>query len=472
MWYYFLKRIFLFIPMFLLISMLVFGLSKASPGDSAERLLQLEGETMPVGGSRSLAFFYQHYQRESARLGLDKPAFYFSFLPAAYPDTLYKINQPYRQKALRKLVAKYGNWTIVEHYFNQISEFESQLFAATASKGTKFNEAKRTVRALFVNWKKPILIVHFRNIKTELQKDSTVYAALERPFEKVEKAFLEIEKKATPSQMNFPKIVWRGLDNQYHNWLVNFIKGDFGVSLINGQTVFGKIKTALFWTLIINGLALFFTCLIAIPLGVLAAQRAGSILDSQISFWSFILYALPVFWIGTLLLTLFATPDFGLHFVNTGLCSLPKSAPFWQQLGCHARQLFLPVFCLTYPALAFLIQQMRSSMLTTLNSDYIQTARAKGLTERQIIWKHAFRNALFPIITILGNLLPRLIAGSVIVEVIFNLPGMGWLLLESIRVEDYPVVFVVLLLGAALTMIGLLVADLIYTIADPRVKFD
>lgn len=469
---YFLKRLFLFFPLFFLISLLIFGLSKATPGNPAERLMQLEGEANPNGGSRSLAFFHQQYERETARMGLNKPAFYFSFLPAAYPDTLHKISLPDQEKTIRKLIAKYGNWKIIEQYFQKIGAFESQLFATTASLGTKFNESKRLTRGLFKHWKKPIILNHFEKLEQEIIKDSTVHLTLKSPLQNLKDSFHRIEKEATPQRMNYPKIIWHGADNQYHNWLKKFVCGDFGVSLTNGQTVSQKINTALFWTLVINSIALFFTFSIALPLGVLAAKKAGSRLDEQISFWSFLLYALPVFWIGTLLLTLFATPDFGLHFVNTGLCALPNSTPFLQQFSCHVRQLFLPVFCLTYPSLAFLIQQMRSSMIAVLQKDFVRTARAKGLTEKQVIWKHGFRNALFPMVTILGNIFPRLIAGSVIVEVIFNLPGMGWLLLESLRAADYPVVYIVLLLGATLTMFGMLIADLVYAFIDPRVRFE
>lgn len=450
--------------------MLIFGLSKATPGDPAEELLEQDGGAMPTGGRNSLNFSYQQYQQKTIKLGLDKPAFYFAITPLAYPDSLYKINHPFRKKAMRKLLAQYGNWTMVDAYFKSLESFEWQLFDATASSGTKFNEAKRTLKQLFKSYKTVDVELYFSSLTKEISTDSLVFASLYSPLEKVQNDFLAIEENATTNLLNFPKFVWYGFDNQYHHWLINFLSGDFGISLKNGQSVTKKISTALFWTLIINGLALFFTYLIAIPIGVYAAQKVSSNFDFQTSFWSFLLYSLPVFWIGTMLLTFLATPDFGLHIFNTGLCNLPDSAPFFERLGCQLRQLVLPVLCLTYPSLAFLIRQMRGSMLTTLKTNYIKTAAAKGLQENAILWKHAFRNALFPMITILATIFPRMIAGSVIVEVIFNLPGMGWLLLGSIRANDYPVVFVILLLGASLTMIGLLVADVLYVWADPRVS--
>ena len=136
-----------------------------------------------------------------------------------------------------------------------------------------------------------------------------------------------------------------------------------------------------------------------------------------------------------------------------------------------ARQLVLPVFCLTYGSLAFITQQMRNAMLEVLEQDFIRTARAKGLPERQVIWKHALRNALFPIITLFGAVFPAMMAGSVVIESIFNLPGMGKLAVESIRNQDWPVVYAILLLSASLTMAGLLISDWLYAMADPRVTY-
>lgn len=469
---YLLKRILLFFPIFLLISMLIFGLSKATPGDPAERLLLLDGGARPSGGSNSLNFFYQQHQQEVIHLGLDKPAFYFSIMSFAYPDSLFKINQPFRKKAMRKLLAKHGNWTEIDMYFKNLTHFESQLFDATAASGTKFNDAKRTVIRLFTTYNSAEIERHFLNLKTEIVIDSLVFSTLNPSLENLQNAFQKIAKNETPQLLNFPKLVWYGFDNQYHNWLRKLLTGNFGISLVNGQSVSKKIGNALFWTLIVNGLALFFTYLIAIPIGVYAAKKVGSQFDFYTSFGAFMLYSLPVFWVGTMLLTFLATPDFGLHWFNTGLCNLPDSTPFFPLLGCQIKQLILPIFCLTFPSLAFLIRQMRGSMLIVLKTNYIQTAAAKGLQEKPILWKHAFRNALFPIITIFATIFPRMVAGSVIVEVIFNLPGMGWLLLESIRAEDYPVFFVVLLLSAALTMIGILVADILYIWADPRVAIN
>ena len=138
--------------------------------------------------------------------------------------------------------------------------------------------------------------------------------------------------------------------------------------------------------------------------------------------------------------------------------------------GVRFQHFFLPVVCVTYGALAYITRQVRNSMLGILQSDYIRTARAKGLSERQVIWKHAFPNALFPLITMFGSILPSAIAGALIVELIFNIPGIGKLTIDSIYTKDWPIVYALLLLTAIMTVVGILLAYLLYAWADPRVQ--
>ncbi len=184
------------------------------------------------------------------------------------------------------------------------------------------------------------------------------------------------------------------------------------------------------------------------------------------------LYSLPVFWIATLLQVFFTTPEYGMDwFPTAGLSELPPTAPFWERLLDQTAHIFLPVVCLTYGSLAFISRQMRGGMLQVLDQDYIRTARAKGLPERRVIWRHAFRNALFPIITLIGSVFPSILAGSVVIEVIFGIPGMGKLTVDAIFARDWPVVFAVLMMASVLTVAGLLVSDMLYAWADPRVRF-
>jgi len=176
-----------------------------------------------------------------------------------------------------------------------------------------------------------------------------------------------------------------------------------------------------------------------------------------------------------MMVVFFTTPEYGEWtniFPNIGLGKLRSTAPFWDRFWETAKHLILPVLCLSYARIAFISRQMRGGMLNVLQSDFIRTAKAKGLNEQQVIWKHGFRNSLFPIITMLASVLPLTLAGSVVIEVIFNIPGMGKLTLDAILTNDYPIIFVILMMSAIMTMLGILIADILYAFADPRVSFD
>ncbi|MBK9015527.1 MAG: ABC transporter permease [Saprospiraceae bacterium] len=150
---------------------------------------------------------------------------------------------------------------------------------------------------------------------------------------------------------------------------------------------------------------------------------------------------------------------------------IPTSAPWWKQIWLAVPHLLLPIFCVTYPSVAYISRQARGGMANVLGQDYIRTARAKGLPERAVIWKHGFRNALFPLITLFASVLPAAIAGSVAIEVIFDIPGMGLLTYDAIFQKDWPIVFTVLMLGSVLTVAGMLLADILYAFTDPRIKY-
>ncbi|HNI45181.1 MAG TPA: ABC transporter permease, partial [Chitinophagales bacterium] len=232
------------------------------------------------------------------------------------------------------------------------------------------------------------------------------------------------------------------------------------------------IWDAVRWTLLINVVSLTISYLLSIVLGVWSAVRKGTLSDQISTALLFVLYSLPSFWVATILIVFFTSPEYGMNFFPPGqVTDLPSDAPFMKRFFDIAYHLFLPILCITYGSLAFISRQMRGGMLSVLKQDYIRTARAKGLSEDQVVWKHAFRNSLFPIITLFAAIFPATIAGSVVIEVIYSIPGMGMLTLNSITARDWPVVFTVLLFAAVLTMIGNLVADLLYALVDPRVSF-
>ena len=257
---------------------------------------------------------------------------------------------------------------------------------------------------------------------------------------------------------------------QYWSWLKKLGRGDLGTSFsADHRPVRDKILKRLPITITINVLSLLIIIVIAVPIGVLSAVHQDSLFDKITAVIVFIGFAVPTFWLALLLMIFF-----GIHLgwlPISGLRSLNyEYLGTWGQLTDLARHLILPVFISAFGGLAGLSRYMRANMLEVIRQDYILTARAKGLSERQVIYRHALRNALLPAITILGLSIPGLIGGSVIFETIFAIPGMGQLFYMSVMARDYPTVMGILLIGAILTLVGNLIADVSYAVADPRIR--
>ena len=268
-----------------------------------------------------------------------------------------------------------------------------------------------------------------------------------------------------------PRIIWYGFQNQYHRWISGFVTGDFGISYQDKRPVSSKIFDALKWSMILSLLSILIAYIVAIPLGVRSAVDKGKNSEKFITTLLFLLYSLPNFWIATMLIRYLGDGNGIGLFPIYGLGNLPETAPFLDRFLETAYHFVLPLFCLTYASFAFISRQMRGGMLNILEMDYIRTARAKGLEKSVVIWKHAFRNSLIPIITLFANIFPAAISGSFIIEVIYSIPGMGQLTLKAIFARDYPIVFTVLMFSAILTLIGNLVADILYAYVDPRISF-
>jgi len=265
-----------------------------------------------------------------------------------------------------------------------------------------------------------------------------------------------------------------GLDQplhiQYWRWFQKVAVGDFGISLSqDARPVIEKIREALPITLFLNSLSLVLILAISIPIGVYSATHQYSVVDRATTVFVFLGFAMPTFWLAILCMMFFGV-ELGWLPVS-GLQSLDYAylSP-WQQFVDRLRHIIMPVGIAALTSLAGMSRYARSSMLEVFRQDYVTTARAKGLTERTVIYKHALRNALMPVVTILGLSIPSLIGGSVIFETIFAIPGMGRLFYNSVLMRDYTVVMGVLVIGAVLTLIGNLIADMMYAVVDPRLR--
>ncbi len=265
-----------------------------------------------------------------------------------------------------------------------------------------------------------------------------------------------------------------GLDKplviQYGEWLGRFVRLDFGNSFSQDRRpVLDKIVERLPITISINLLSIVAILATAIPIGIYSATHRGSLFDRLTTILVFIGFAAPSFWLALLLMDFFGVRLGVLPIA--GLKSLDyDSLGLFGKIFDLGRHLILPVFISTFGGLAGFSRYMRSNMLEVIRQDYILTARAKGLSEQTVIYRHALRNALLPVITILGLSVPGLIGGSVIFETIFAIPGMGKLFYDGVMMRDYPLIMGILVMGAILTLIGNLLADLCYAFADPRIR--
>ncbi|MFA9460579.1 ABC transporter permease [Thiohalorhabdus methylotrophus] len=257
---------------------------------------------------------------------------------------------------------------------------------------------------------------------------------------------------------------------QYWLWLKRVAVLDFGQSFSSdNRPVLTKIGERLPVTLAINIASLLVILAVALPVGVISAVRQNSLLDRSLTVIVFLAFAIPGFWLALLLMVLFGVqlgwlPVSGIHGFDY------EQLGFWGKLGDLAEHLVLPVVVSAFAGIAAFSRYVRSNMLEVIRQDYVLTARAKGLAERTVIYRHALRNALLPVITLLGLSVPGLIGGSVIFETIFGIPGMGQLFFNAVLMRDYPVVMGILVIGAILTLLGNLLADLAYAWADPRVR--
>lgn len=273
---------------------------------------------------------------------------------------------------------------------------------------------------------------------------------------------------------------WRaqyGLDRplhvQYGVWLKNLFTLNFGESFKDNQPVWNKIIERIPVTVKLNVFSILLVYVVAIPLGIYSATHANSLGDRATTLIAFVLFAIPLIWAATMAIVFICGGDFLYLFPPAGLQSLDYSDQwsFWQKLKDQAWHLFLPVVLLSYDGFAGLSRYMRSSMLEVLRQDYVQVARSKGLDERIVILKHVLRNSLIAQVTLLASILPALLGGSVIIETIFSIPGLGQLGYESVLARDYPTVMALFSVSAILTLIGILFSDLLLAVVDPRIAF-
>jgi peptide/nickel transport system permease protein len=487
---YIAKRILLFIPTLVIITIIGFFISVNAPGDPVESMMSAAGTTGEMGGQSLGQLQQKKYWKQ--KLGLDLPVFYFSLEKYSYPDTLYRIYDKNEREALSRLLDEHGNWQQISDYSRKLSLFYNNLITFDPSSpdlkeeeknlvNENFNTIKFETLSLRSSWQEPVIFSRMNTID-RLVKSNPLMHVLEVQLGEVKAAYDQIKQKETKWKSYLPAVYFYG-NNQYHRWLFGdggvyskgILRGDFGTSYQTkdavSKTIFDRIGWSLFFTIV----SVIIAYLVSIPIGVKAARHRGGRFDRVSSVVLFGLYSLPNFFVAILLLMLFANPDVFDILPASGVKpseGYPEDANIFQKIWLTLPHLVIPMICYSYSSFAFLSRIMRGSLIENIGLDYVRTARAKGLAESAVVWKHAFRNSLLPIITICSAVFPAAVGGSVILETIFTIPGMGLEAFNAIASQNYPMIIAVLTLTSVLTLIGYLVSDILYAAADPRITYN
>ncbi|MEO5570870.1 MAG: ABC transporter permease subunit [Bacteroidia bacterium] len=472
---YILRRILIFIPTLFIITLFAFIISVNAPGDPVDRMmssLKSGEETVQKENSKELKTYWKK------KLGLDLPLFYFSLHALSTADTLYKIYDTSEKETLERLIYKYGNWKEISAYHTSLLNLEKRLDNNTTFaflNADKFIQLKYEIFSLKYIYDNSAIESRIKSIQ-KLMSDGNSLPDIGN----IKSNYERIKIKSTPWK-NFIPVISFYKHNQYHRWLFGdgvyskgILRGDFGISYITKQPVSKVIGERIGWSFFFILVAVILAYFISIPVGAKAGSKKDSAFDKVSSITLFVLYSLPVFWVATLLLMTFANPDVLFIFPASGVKpanGFPEAASLFEKIKLTLPYLVLPVICYTYGSLAFLARTMRVSMLEEINRDYVRTARAKGLSESKVIYKHALRNVLFPAITVFANFFPLVISGVVVIETIFTIPGMGLETFIAIQNQNYPMLIAIFTITGMLTLVGYLVSDILYALTDPRISF-
>lgn len=481
---YILKRLLWFIPTLVLVTLLGFLLLVSSPGDPLDQLVPALSAKNPQEHEAERSYW-------SKQLGLDLPVFYFSVTTWAEPDTLYKLQDPEKRKAYRALLHLSGNAEALNRYYAGIERsrglmkdwLQRGIADSTLSTGrlrameAPWNSIEGAFDKLETNGDTLQIRLCIRSIRNAQSLIAQGIPDLAAP---VEAGFGTLFTEKTRYKNYIPKITWYGTHNRYHQWLFGnglhkgVIRGDFGISYIHKQPVMTVISDKMIWSLVFSLLSIILAYFISIPIGMRLADKPHARTNRLIQAGLFLLYSTPVFFGGVLLLMLFANPDVLSLFPPSGIKPIggySDDAGFFEKLADSLPYMVLPLICYTYSSLAYISRLTQTSLLEQLPLDYIKTARAKGLSEKALIRRHALRNSLLPLITVFSAIFPSIIGGSVIIESIFTIPGMGLETVKAIIAKDYPIVIAVITLSCILTMLSYLLADILYAWADPRIRY-
>jgi peptide/nickel transport system permease protein len=472
------------VPTFLAISLIVFAVVNFAPGNPGAKQAGAEGGQQANTGE----------QRESYRIfkeqfNLDKPVLL---------NTRFSLSTDEVEQVLIQVLNEDGSVSPADRIVSQETVENWGRYAVPALIEILSNSENVGLRALAsqrltINARKRMAGEFRKDLTTEQKEQNKIIAAEIESFKgkyfvtegmEDSRAISEADSKAfwnewyndNKSEFDYStgdKVSILLLDTRFAKYWGNLARLDFGVSHLDKRPVLEKVTSKLKYSLSLAVTSVLLAYLISLPLGIWSAVNENSPADRLVTLILFMLYSLPSFFVGVVLLNFFTIGNPLQLFPTAGFESIDTSEmTTLEHIKDIAWHIFLPIVCMTYGALAALSRYARTGLLDTIRADFIRTARAKGLSEPVVIIKHAARNGMIPIITLMATLLPVLIGGSVVIEVIFGIPGMGKLGFEAIMLRDYNVIMAILLISSLLTLIGMLLSDLLLAMIDPRITFD
>jgi peptide/nickel transport system permease protein len=482
---YVIRRLLVMIPTFVGISLVLFLMLNLAPGrpGATQQGTDLAADIRGERTQESYRIFREQFH-------LDKPVLFntrFALDASDVADAVRRVAGVEPASAAERIRAQeqledFGYYA-VPHLIQVMSEADSAAELRVRDVAAYFLRlnARRPLVDPFDPDPSPELKARNRAIEAENARVRELRYALEDPEPRKREILADWiswydERRADWEYDGLDRLRIFTLETRFASYWRNLLRLDFGVSLVSREPVVTTLLHKLRYSLSLSLTSLLLAYLISIPLGIYSAVFKDTRSDRSLTMSLFMLYSLPSFFSATLLLFFFSSgSDYpALRIFPTGGWRSRDAMAMTslQQIGDIAWHLVLPVLCLTYGSLAALSRYMRTGLLDVIRSDYVRTARSKGLSEWRVIGKHAVRNGLLPILTLLGGLLPAVLGGSVIIEYIFGIPGMGLWVVESIYQRDYNAIMAIQLFSTVLVLVGLLLTDLSYALVDPRIRYE
>jgi peptide/nickel transport system permease protein len=443
-----LKRIILFVPTFVLLLLLTVILQENMPGDKIS--VQLDQSEFQIGENQKSR--REQYNRMAKSQGMNWPSFYWTLAPANFVNSVALDDS--RFDASKKNWLRSYQYEKVDAFFSSLNDHLRQLNVSQDVNDERLYSQLTTIG------------------EAEPERAEVLIASLsEGSADPLSSSLQAVLHSPIGWQGSLPKLKWNGSKNRFHSAISKILVGDWGVSTVDRQSVRTKIGHAIRWTLILSIISLIFALVMAFLLGIHASIHDNSITERFISSTLFGIYAMPLFWLATLLIVFFTSSQYGSWldiFPSVGIIIQDGDQSFLSNLLARGHLLILPIFCLTISSIAFFYQILLSGNRTEMSKPYFLTARAKGLDHRSALVRHSFLNASYPVIGLLAVIIPGLIGGSLVLEVLFNIPGMGRLMFNSILTEDWSIVTTTVLISGILAFVSFILTDVLLYWINPK----